>query len=61
MEEKELQSIVEAVSKAVGSLNKPEPKEGEKEEAFECPECGSKVAARDVHCSGCGCELEWGE
>lgn len=65
METEELNSIANAVAKAVGALNVDKLEEKEKtegkSESFECPECGGKVSARSVHCPHCGIELEWGE
>lgn len=33
----------------------------EKEETFNCPECGENVRANQKFCNACGIELEWEE
>jgi hypothetical protein len=68
MEEKDVNDIANAVSKAVNKLNTDtvrekgeERKEKGEEEIFSCPDCGAKITAGIGFCQACGCALEWEE
>jgi predicted RNA-binding Zn-ribbon protein involved in translation (DUF1610 family) len=62
MEEKDVNSIANAVTGALAKLNADTAaKEPEKPETFKCPECGGEVTGGIAYCQSCGCELEWEE
>ena len=68
MEEKDVNSIVGAVTKALSKLNEDTvaKKEAVKdkdtlEEVFKCPDCDAPVKGGIAYCQSCGCSLEWEE
>ena len=67
MEEKEINSIANAVTTALSKLNadtkvKEEVKDKDTPpEVFICPSCGGEVAEGIKYCMYCGEELEWEE
>ena len=71
MEEKDVNSIANAVTAALAKLNadtadkdkkdKEEVKDGTPAEVFKCPDCSGEVAGGIKYCQHCGCELEWGD
>ena len=75
MEEKDVNDIAGAVTKALAKLNadtaskeaidkrsdnKSESNESEAE-TFKCPDCDAPVKGGIAYCQACGCPLEWGE
>jgi hypothetical protein len=73
MEEKDVNSIANAVTNALAKLNadtaakekelKPQTANEQKEdlETFRCPECNAPVKGGIAFCQACGCPLEWRE
>jgi hypothetical protein len=72
MEEKDVNSIANAVSSALAKLNtakeatdKRSDNKGESNESeaevFSCPDCGAKITGGIGFCQACGCALEWEE
>ena len=69
MEEKDVNDIAGAVTKALSKLNadtvakdKEEAKDKDiPEEVFKCPDCDAPVKGGIGYCQACGCSLEWGE
>jgi rubrerythrin len=63
MEEKEVDDIASAVTRAISKLNADsnEEKKESETDVFACPECGTSVKGMTTYCPGCGCELEWGD
>lgn len=67
MEEKDVNSIANAVTTALAKLNadtinkeREEIKEkGVPPEVFKCPDCDGEVSGGIRYCMHCGCELEW--